>query len=112
CARRSESGEARARAMKTYILRRLLLMIPTFFGISLMLFLILNLAPGRPGALQNADLAQTMRGEVTQESYRIFREQFHLDKPVLFNTRFTLTRDEVRALVSAAAGIGKTTAAE
>ena len=87
-------------------------MIPTFFGISLILFLILNLAPGRPGAQQSADLSQSMRGEVTAESYKIFREQFHLDKPVLFNTRFTLTRDEVRALVSAAAGIGKTTAAE
>ena len=38
--------------MKTYILRRLLLMIPTFFGISLIIFLVLNLAPGRPGAQQ------------------------------------------------------------
>ena len=87
-------------------------MIPTFFGISLILFLILNLAPGRPGAQQSADLSQSMRGEVTAESYKIFREQFHLDKPVLFNTRFTLTREEVRATVSAAAGIGQTTAAE
>jgi peptide/nickel transport system permease protein len=87
-------------------------MIPTFFGISLILFLILNLAPGRPGAQQNGDLSQSMRSEVTAESYKIFREQFHLDKPVLFNTRFTLTRDEVREKVSAAAGIGQTTAAE
>lgn len=98
--------------MKAYVLRRLLLMIPTFFGISLILFLILNLAPGRPGAQQSADLSQSMRGEVTAESYKIFREQFHLDKPVLFNTRFTLTREEVRAKVRAAAGIGQTTAAE
>jgi peptide/nickel transport system permease protein len=98
--------------MKTYILRRLLLMIPTFFGISLMLFLILNLAPGRPGASQNADLAQTMRGEVTQESYRIFREQFHLDKPVLFNARFTVTREEVRESLRDAAGVSAATAAE
>jgi peptide/nickel transport system permease protein len=87
-------------------------MIPTFFGISLVLFLILNLAPGRPGAQQSADLSQSMRGEVTAESYKIFREQFHLDRPVLFNTRFTRTREQVRALVSAAAGIGRTTAAE
>src|SRR5690349_25068062 len=98
--------------MKTYILRRLLLMIPTFFGISLMLFLILNLAPGRPGAQQNADLAQSQRGEVTQESYRIFREQFHLDKPVLFNTRFNVTPSEVRDAVRAAAGVAGATAAE
>jgi peptide/nickel transport system permease protein len=98
--------------MKSYVLRRLFLMIPTFFGVSLILFLILNLAPGRPGAQQSADLTQSMRSEVTAESYKIFREQFHLDKPVLFNTRFTLTDDEVRAKVSAAAGIGQTTAAE
>src|SRR6187399_2656036 len=91
--------------MKTYILRRLLLMIPTFFGISLMLFVILNLAPGRPGAQQNADLSQSMRGEVTQESFRIFREQFHLDKPVLFNTRFTLEREDVRRALLDAAGV-------
>jgi peptide/nickel transport system permease protein len=98
--------------MKTYILRRLLLMIPTFFGISVMLFLILNLAPGRPGAQQNADLSQSMRGEVTQESYRIFREQFHLDKPVLFNTRFTVTAGEVREALRDAAGVSRATAAE
>lgn len=98
--------------MKAYTLRRLLLMIPTFFGISLILFVILNLAPGRPGVQQSGDLAQSMRGEVTAESYKIFREQFHLDKPILFNTRFTLSREEVRARVAAAAGIGTTTAAE
>jgi peptide/nickel transport system permease protein len=97
--------------MKSYVLRRLLLMIPTFFGISLILFVILNLAPGRPGA-QQGDLAQSMRGEVTQESYRIFREQFHLDKPVLFNTRFAVTLDEVRAAVRDAAGVSGASAAE
>ncbi|HTQ06823.1 MAG TPA: ABC transporter permease [Polyangiaceae bacterium] len=98
--------------MKAYTLRRLLLMIPTFFGISLILFVILNLAPGRPGAEQSGDLSQSMRGEVTAESYKIFREQFHLDKPILFNTRFTLTREEVRARLAAAAGVGTTSAAE
>src|SRR5687768_13941762 len=91
--------------MRAYVLRRLFLMIPTFFGISLLLFLILNLAPGRPGAQQAGDLAQSMRGEVTQESYRIFREQFHLDKPTLFNTRFTLTSAEIERDVSLAAGL-------
>jgi peptide/nickel transport system permease protein len=91
--------------MQAYILRRVLLMIPTFFGISLLLFLILNLAPGRPGAQASRDLAQSMRGEVTQESFRIFREQFHLDKPTLFNTRFALTAEEVERDVRLAAGL-------
>jgi peptide/nickel transport system permease protein len=91
--------------MQAYVLRRVLLMIPTFFGISLLLFLILNLAPGRPGAQNAGDIAQSMRGEVTQESFRIFREQFHLDKPTLFNTRFALTPEEIERDVSLAAGL-------
>jgi peptide/nickel transport system permease protein len=98
--------------MKAYVLRRLLLMIPTFLGISVILFLILNLAPGRPGAQQGGDLSQSMRNEATAESFKIFREQFHLDKPVLFNTRFLLTREEVREDVRRAAGIGQASAAE
>jgi peptide/nickel transport system permease protein len=80
-------------------------MIPTFFGVSLILFLILNLAPGRPGAA-SADLAESMRSELSDESSKIFREQFNLDKPLLFNTRFALTREELRQKLELAAGIG------
>src|SRR6476620_11656201 len=83
--------------MRTYILRRLLLMIPTFFGISLRIFLVLNLAPGRPGKqAESADVVSNARGEATSESFKLFREQFNLDKPILFNTRFLLTTDELR----------------
>lgn len=91
--------------MKAYVIRRLLLMIPTFFGISLVLFAILNFAPGRPGAQQSGDLAQDARGDETQESYRIFREQFFLDKPVLLNTRFTLRTPDVLEMVRSARGV-------
>jgi peptide/nickel transport system permease protein len=87
-------------------------MIPTFFGISLLLFLILNLAPGRPGTQGSAELGDSARGETTQESYRIFREQFHLDAPVLFNTRFALARDQVLADLRVAAGATRSTSAE
>jgi peptide/nickel transport system permease protein len=80
-------------------------MIPTFFGISLVVFVVLNLTPGRPGAQQQAtDLAADMRGEQTQESYRIFREQFNLDKPILINTLFALRRDRVLRHLEVAAG--------
>src|SRR5688500_2398378 len=98
--------------MKAYVLRRLLLMIPTFLGISVILFLILNLAPGRPGAQQGGDLSQSMSREATAESFKIFREQFHLDKPVIFNTRFLLEPEDIREHVRRAAGIGQPTAAE
>ena len=91
--------------MKSYLIRRILVMIPTFFGVSLIVFGVVNLAPGRPGAArQGTDLAADIRGEKTQESYRIFREQFNLDKPVLFNTLFALDRETVRNALRAVAG--------
>lgn len=89
--------------MKAYIVRRLLLMIPTFVGISLLLFVVLNLAPGRPGK-QTGDVVMDSRREGTQESYRIFSEQFNLDKPVLFNTLFALTQADIDRVVRTALG--------
>ncbi len=91
--------------MRAYVLKRLLLMIPTFFGISLVVFLVLNLAPGHPGGNQQAsDLAADVRSADTQESHRIFREQFGLDRPVLFNTRIWLTQEEVEQALREIAG--------
>src|SRR5690606_27999507 len=81
--------------MGAYILRRLLIMIPTFFGISLVIFVVLNMAPGRPGAARQGDQAMRMEDQGTQESFRLFKEQFALDKPTLLNTHFLLTFDEV-----------------
>jgi peptide/nickel transport system permease protein len=91
--------------MKAYVIRRILLMIPTFFGISLVIFAVLNLAPGRPGSQQSADLAKNAKNEATAESYRIFREQFNLDKPVFLDTRFALSAEGVLADVRLAAGL-------
>ncbi len=85
--------------MAVYIIKRILLMIPTFFAISFLVFLILNLAPGNPGAeiLGAGDGGQSaqLAGQ-QQESYRLFKEQFNLDKPVLLNTRFALKARAVR----------------
>lgn len=98
--------------MRAYVLRRLLLMIPTFLGITLILFAVLNLAPGRPGAQQSADLAKNARSEQSQESFRIFREQFSLDKPVFLNTRLSLRTPDVAKDVRLAAGSAPGTSAE
>lgn len=98
--------------MQAYVIRRLLIMVPTFFGISLVIFTILNFAPGRPGAVQSADLAQNARNEVSQETFRIFREQFNLDKPVLLNDRFTLATEDILRDVRVAAGTVQATSAE
>ena len=100
--------------MRAYIIKRLLIMIPTFFGISLLVFAVLNFAPGKPGAgKQGSDLASDVRAEATQESYRIFLEQFGLDKPVMLNTLpFTLTGERVAEALRAMTGVSGASAAE
>lgn len=99
--------------MRTYVIKRLLMMIPTFLGISLIVFAVLNLAPGKPGGgQQNADLASDMRAEGTQESYRIFREQFNLDKPILFNTLPSLETNVVAGDLAILAGTVTATGAD
>ncbi len=85
--------------MTTYIIKRILLMIPTLFVISVIIFLVLNLAPGRPGGGAGGEGNETAQSQEARESYRIFKEQFNFDKPVMFNTRFSLTEDEVREQV-------------
>ena len=66
--------------MLTYIIRRLLLMIPTLFGITIIVFSIVRFAPGRPGT----QLAQS--GQLNAEQQKAMREyydkKFHLDKPL------------------------------
>ena len=65
--------------MITYILKRITLMIPTFLAISLIVFAIVNFAPGNPGAKQvGAEGGQQANTGEQRESYRIFKEQFNL----------------------------------
>lgn len=86
--------------MTTYIIKRTLLMIPTLFVISLIIFLVLNLAPGRPsGGAGGGQGNETAQSQEARESYRIFKEQFNFDKPVLLNTRFNLTTLDVETEV-------------
>lgn len=98
--------------MTDYVIRRLLIMVPTFFGISLIIFVVLNLAPGRPGAQNQAEGVSNLGQAGTQESFQIFREQFNLDKPTLFNTRFLLTLEDIEREVGIVAQLTPATAAE
>ena len=71
--------------MKDYILKRILLMSPTLFGITLVTFVIIQLAPGNPAALK---LQMTQQGAVADEAVsRAIVEQtrklYGLDKPLL-----------------------------
>ncbi len=87
--------------MAIYILRRVLLMIPTFFAISFIIFLIVNLAPGDPGEMASSQ-GQESAGESgsKREATRIFKEQFHLNKPVVFNFRYGIKEEEILQYIS------------
>jgi microcin C transport system permease protein len=83
-----------------YILKRLLLMIPTLLGITLIVFMIVNLAPGSPieqklqalrfgGAMGNsassgAASSVTSKGDtgVSNEVVEALKKQYGFDKPV------------------------------
>jgi peptide/nickel transport system permease protein len=76
--------------MASYALQRLLLMIPTFVGITLIGFLIMRLAPGDPaelraagglGAAGGAGVSLVRRGAV-DEALSQWRAQYGLDRPL------------------------------
>jgi peptide/nickel transport system permease protein len=63
-------------AMAAYIIRRLLMTIPTLLGVALLVFLITRLTPGDPAR-------QIAGGEATQEEVARIRHDLGLDRPVL-----------------------------
>jgi peptide/nickel transport system permease protein len=76
--------------MAGYLVQRLLLMIPTFIGITLIGFFIMRLAPGDPaelraagglGAAAGAGISTEKRGAV-DEAMAQWRAQYGLDKPL------------------------------
>jgi peptide/nickel transport system permease protein len=76
--------------MTGYVIQRLLLMIPTFIGITLIGFFIMRLAPGDPaelraagglGAAAGAGISVEKRGAV-DEAMAQWRAQYGLDKPL------------------------------
>jgi peptide/nickel transport system permease protein len=76
--------------MTGYFFQRLLLMIPTFIGITLIVFLIVRLAPGDPaelraagglGAAASGGISTEKRGAV-DEAMAQWRAQYGLDKPL------------------------------
>lgn len=82
--------------MLNYVVKRVLLMIPTLFAIVLLVFIMVNIAPGTPGQAQNASGSESVKDSSNaRESYRLFKQQYQLDKPILINTRWRLTRDDI-----------------
>lgn len=64
--------------MSTYILKRLLLAIPTLFGITFISFVVMQLAPGKPGGQQGDQRA----GKMTKQQFEVMERTFHLNKPI------------------------------
>ncbi|MGH8056822.1 MAG: ABC transporter permease [Candidatus Entotheonellia bacterium] len=61
--------------MKEYILRRLLLLIPTVLGVTLLVFLMMHFIPGDPVTLLLGDYA-------TPEVANVLRKEYGLDRPL------------------------------
>ncbi len=84
--------------MLQYILRRILWMVPTMFGITVLLMLVISSAPGDPAAIATAGSLETQAeaGADTASTYEKFRERFHLDEP--FHVRYGLWVSDVVTL--------------
>lgn len=67
--------------MLGYIIRRLLLMIPTLLGITILVFLVMALAPGGIGASLMSDEG-SMRAQDREALRRYYNERYGLDKPL------------------------------
>lgn len=70
--------------MKAYLIKRLLQIIPTLLGITLITFLIIQLAPGNPAMLK---IKMSQQGEaagetISEEIIRQTKELYGLDKPL------------------------------
>jgi peptide/nickel transport system permease protein len=63
--------------MWTYIIKRLLLMVPLLVGITLVSFVVIHVAPGTPVELQT-----TMNPKASLEAQKRLRELYGLDKPL------------------------------
>ncbi len=68
--------------MKNYILKRLLLVIPTMFGITLITFLVIQLAPGTPVEIGMSAEQGLKSSQVTEQIIEQTKKLYGLDKPV------------------------------
>ncbi|MDF1667008.1 MAG: hypothetical protein P1V97_35020, partial [Planctomycetota bacterium] len=73
--------------MATYIIKRLLLMVLTMFGICMVSFIVINLAPGDPADKSSAPGAGggVENKAISDKVLRDNRERLFLDKPIVFN---------------------------
>ena len=104
--------------MTQYVIRRILLMVPTLFGISLVVWLVMALSPGRPGAESRSmgdaqdNLGRDALKEANKdESLRVFRRENGLDRPMFLNFWWRdltpeFIREEVRVAEASVEEVG------
>jgi len=73
--------------MWSYVLRRLLAMIPTLFGVTIVSFVIMQIAPGDPMDNLGAGGLSAGAGQ-SREAYLIRKRDLKLDKPLLLNFNY------------------------
>jgi peptide/nickel transport system permease protein len=67
-----------------YVARRVLWMVPAMFGITLLLFGVMHLAPGDPATVRFGDMGSASTNTVDYEAVITkFRQRYHLDEPWL-----------------------------
>ena len=90
-------AKSRAGALRTYVLRRLLLMIPTLLGITFIVFVLCQFVPGGPidqvrlqmagagggGEVAGAGGSDIARTAIPPKQLEILRQYYGIDKPIL-----------------------------
>jgi peptide/nickel transport system permease protein len=83
--------------MRSYLLRRMLLLFPTMIGITLITFVIIQLAPGSPAELKiRADQTGALGEQYTREVIEQTKKLYGLDKPI--HTRYLIWLRQVATL--------------
>jgi len=73
--------------MTTYLIKRFFEMIPTLFGITLISFFIIHLAPGKP-----TDIFTELNPKITPEARAKLEKYYGLDKPIMVQYAIWLKR--------------------
>lgn len=73
--------------MVTYLIKRLLELIPTLFGVTLISFFIIHLAPGKP-----TDIFTELNPKITPEAREKLEKYYGLDKPIMVQYGIWLKR--------------------
>jgi len=84
--------KSRGEALRTYVIRRFLVMIPTFIGITFATFLLCQFVPGGPidqlklelaGAGESAPRGPRVQIEIPDDQLKQLREYYGFDKPLV-----------------------------